>query len=228
MTNTSLEIKSWKTICEQQQFTDPNEPELRNIILKLKPYLFKIFEECSAEDFKKIRHTLLDKKNITVKIKHIVFEFVRYCVEDTDDWNENWNDVKYKNKWLKFANCAQREKIFKAIDVLITSKKQTISQQNNIVQLEKTKEQLEKELDESKKELSLFIVEKHKLMKMIDKLKKDFDDDKHKNTELYSNHKHILENFNNLQNEYKETKNINKQLMNVIQNLSSANKHHSD
>ena len=222
--SSSLEIMSWNEICEQQQFTDSTKPELKQIILKVNPYMFKLFEECNEVDYNKIRHVLSDQKNMTTKIKHVMIDFVKFCVEDRDDWNENWTEGKYKHHWLKFANCAQRDKIFKAVDQLVDARKQQISQRNDIVQLEKTKEQLEKELDDTKKELSLGTVEKQKFMKMVEKLKKDFDDEKQENIELSSNHKHLLEKYNNLQNEYNDTKNMNKQMMDTIQNLSVANK----
>jgi hypothetical protein len=224
MTTPVDEILSWTEICEKHQYTDSNKPVLKNIILKLKPFMVKLSDDCNDDDYKKIRQVLCNQKNMTIKVKHTIIDFVKYCVEDNNDWDENWSEAKYKQHWLTFANCAQREKIFKAIDQLIDTHKKNISQKKNIVELEKTKEQLEMELDETKKELSLCTVEKQKFMKMVEKLKKDFDDEKQKNIQFYSDHKHLLEKFNNLQNEYNETKNMNKQFMDVIQNLSNANK----
>lgn len=132
----------------------PNNPYMSSICNTLPKYLIDKFSQLEPEDFDKTYKVLKDRTNFSMQIasdtQKIIKEFIHACC-DIIELNE------IKKIWKEFTNKdnVDRRELFAQINFLIQAKKNNIASQNDIVQLERTKEHMNEELNNLRKEIAI-------------------------------------------------------------------------
>ena len=214
---------SWKDICEQYTKNVGNRQQVMSeLIINLEPYMLEKYSQYGdSHEYECIKNVLKDRKNCTEDIKEIVCNFITYCVGDTfkNITDNNKLLIQIKKKWRLYVDCSHRNELFKHIDTIIETKRNNIVAQNDIIELEKSKEQLKDELYVSKKEIAVLKIENENFRQKNNKLRTEIDEC---NTTSIEN-SHLTQNIKHLNKQLEDMKNTNKALMNILSNLTQHN-----
>ena len=184
------------------------EPTLL-IISNIKTFGFEMYRQHgNSKHFKDILRVLRSSKNCTKDTKSIIHHFIEFCLQDSVS-----ERIMLLN-WKLLANLGinSRNSLLDTFLDELNIHKQNIAHQNDIIVLEKTKDNVIDELEHFKKEFAIISIERDRFRSQYLKLKHDFDVLQESNSQLIaklSKCEHLEE--------------TNHTLLAIISNLSSKN-----